>query len=104
MLGRDWNDCGLVFPNSIGKPMEPRRINTVFAKLIKKAGLPPETRPHDLRHTAACLLLESGAELFDVSKLLGHSSITITADLYGHLTQGIRRKLAGHMEKVLAQN
>ena len=55
-----------------------------YAPLLKRAGL-PYRRFHILRHTCATLLLEDGVPLQKVSALLGHASISITADLYGHL-------------------
>ena len=48
------------------------------------AGVPVLTI-HALRHTAASLLLSEGATLFDVKELLGHASITMTSDTYGHM-------------------
>jgi integrase len=91
----------LVFPNTVGKPLEPRAVDSMFKRLLKKAELPTATRFHDLRHTAATLLIERGADLYEVSRLLGHSSITITADIYGHVTQGMKRGLVEKMDSIL---
>ncbi len=52
---------------------------------VKAAGLPPELRFHDLRHTCASLLIRQGVPPLQVKEHLGHSSITITLDLYSHL-------------------
>ncbi|MGH3573210.1 MAG: tyrosine-type recombinase/integrase, partial [Pseudonocardiaceae bacterium] len=79
--GNAWVDSGLVFPDPDGRPLHPATISTRFRELITQAGLPP-VRLHDLRHGAATLTLATGADLKVVQDLLGHSSITITADTY----------------------
>ncbi len=97
-----WVDTDTVFANLTGKPTEPRLIDTIFKKLLKRAGLPSSFRFHDCRHTCCVLLLEAGAELYEVSKLLRHSSIGITADTYSHFSMGLRRNLVAKMDAVLA--
>jgi integrase len=98
--GGAWVDQGIVFPNTLGAWLEPRKVNQLFDRLIVKAGLPVSTRVHDCRHTCATSLLESGADLYWVSKLLGHSSIAVTADLYGHWTPGMQRSLREKMNAI----
>jgi integrase len=61
----------------------------------------PRARFHDLRHSAASLPIASGVELVEVSLLLGHSEIRVTADLYSHLVQTTAAKAARHMDSVL---
>jgi len=63
----------------------------VYKKLVKTAGL-HYIKLHGLRHTFASILLSEGANLFYVSKQLGHSSINITSNVYGHFipTKGNR--------------
>lgn len=85
-LGPAWEDLDLVFPNSIGKPMDgihllQRNLNP----LLKKAGL-PRPRFHDLRHTVTTLLLGRGINPKIVSEMLGHSQIGIKFCLYNHVT------------------
>ena len=69
--------------------------NRAFAKGVKIAltelGLPLVTF-HDLRHTHATWLLESGVDLKTVSQRLGHSSITVTADIYAHVTRRMQEE------------
>ena len=64
--------------------MTPELLARRPALLLAAAGL-PQIRYHALRHTAATLLLLDGTTLFDVSRVLGHSEISTTSDIYGHL-------------------
>lgn len=80
-----------LFVNKRGKPLEPRRLLYHFKKLLKEAGL-QNIRFHNLRHTFATRCLECGIELKIVSKILGHSTIQITADLYTHVTNRAMQK------------
>jgi integrase len=75
-----WQDFGLVFPNTLGRPMEPRcLLSDVYRPLLERAGLPPITF-HTLRHTAATLLLAEGEHPKVVQELLGHAQVSITLD------------------------
>ena len=62
-----------------------------FYKCFEKAGL-RHIRFHDLRHTFATLLLQNGESLAYVKDQLGHSSIRMTVDVYGHLVPGANRQ------------
>lgn len=92
-LGDAWTDSGLVFTEPDGRPFHPAKISTRFHDLVTRAGLPP-IRLHDLRHGAATLTLATGADLTVVQDLLGHSSITITADTYAHVLPELARDTA----------
>jgi integrase len=59
-------------------------MGEAFRKLLQNAGLPP-MHFHDLRHSAATILLAQGVNVKVVSELLGHSDIAITLRVYGHL-------------------
>lgn len=74
-----------LFVNNKGKALEPKSLLYHFKKLLHQCDL-FDIRFHDLRHTFATRCLECGIELKIVSKMLGHSSIQITADLYTHVT------------------
>lgn len=77
---------GLVFASEIGNLINPSNLrNRFFARLLKYAGLPSDTRFHDLRHTCATLLLSRNVNPKIVSERLGHSSIAITLDTYSHV-------------------
>ena len=57
--------------------------------------------PHDLRHSGASLMLAQGVRLEVVSEILGHASIAITKDVYGHLVEGQKRAAAQLMSSAL---
>ena len=78
----------LVFPSAAGTPIEMNNFSErVFKPLLEYAGL-RQIRFHDLRHTFGSLLIQSGASLAYVRDQMGHSSIQITVDIYGHLVPG----------------
>jgi integrase len=96
-----WQDFGLVFPNTLGRPMEPRcLLSDVYRPLLKRAGLPPITF-HALRHTAATLLLAEGEHPKVVQKLLGHAQVSITLDRYSHMTPRLMSNAAALMDRLL---
>jgi hypothetical protein len=61
----------------------------------------PHQRFHDLRHACASLLLAQGLDLKVIQEVLGHSTITITGDLYAHVLMGLKRQAADRMDAVL---
>jgi integrase len=91
--GRQWFDTGYVFTRRDGKPINPNYATTRFAILVRRAGLPP-VRLHDLRHGAASLAHEAGADLKTLQDLLGHSSIVVTADTYTSVLPQVQRRCA----------
>jgi integrase len=100
-LGPVWDDHDLVFPNAIGKPMDAGNLQQrSFVPLLRKAGL-PRIRFHDLRHTAATLLLVQGVHVKVVSEMLGHSSIAITLDTYSHVLPDMQQDAAAAMDRLL---
>jgi integrase len=91
---------GYVFTSSTGTIMDPRNLNRYFAKVRQKANLPTHTF-HQLRHDCASLLLAQGIPLWAVSKILGHSGIQITANIYGHLATELQWDAADRMDILL---
>lgn len=98
--GEYWQDHGLVFPSSIGTPLDPRNLTRAFHSLCDRAGLPRE-RLHNLRHSAASFLLAQGVPLRVVMEILGHSSIQMTADLYTHVVPALEQDAAERIGKLL---
>jgi integrase len=92
--GANWQDWGLVFANEIGRPMEVGNLtNRYFRPLLEKAGL-PQIRFHDLRHTAATLMLAGNTPIKVASEMLGHSQTAFTMDRYMHVTLEMQRSAA----------
>ncbi len=92
-FGDEYYDHGLIncYPN--GNPIDPRNFSKQFSYLLKKNGLKP-CRFHDLRHSCATLMLNSGVPMKVASEILGHSSIGITADLYSHVIADAKKDAA----------
>lgn len=91
--GPAWADGGLVFATDLGEPLNPLKIGSYLDSALKQAGL-PRIRVHDLRHTAATLLLQWGTHPKVVQEMLGHSTIAITLDLYSHVIPAMHRDAA----------
>lgn len=77
-----WAETGLVFTTELGRVVEPRNLLRVVEAAAKRIGL--KVGVHTLRHSAATAWLEAGVHIKQVSDLLGHSSVAITGDVYGH--------------------
>jgi integrase len=77
--------------------MEQNYIRRIFKRVLKKAGI-REMRLHDTRHTFASLLLSNGESPVYVKEQLGHSSIQITVDIYGHLIPSSNRKAVNRLD------
>jgi integrase len=90
-LGELWEDQDLVFPNRVGKPINPSNLyNRDYKSLLKRAGLEDERFTfHSLRHTFASALCKKRVYPKVIQSLLGHSSITQTMDTYSHLMGGM---------------
>ena len=87
-----------VFPSETGGLLHPHNIrDRVFYGLLKKAGL-RKVRFHDLRHTFASLLLQNGESPVYVKEQMGHSSIQVTVDLYGHLIPGGNKQAVDRLD------
>lgn len=100
LLGEAYQDSGLVFCKEDGTPLDPNEFTRRFQRLLEKAGL-PKVRLHDMRHTHASLLLARGVHPKVVQERLGHSSITMTLDLYSHLAPGLQEAAAASLNGLL---
>jgi integrase len=83
-----------------GRPHHAATISRAFQDALVRAKL-PKVRFHDLRHSAATFLLAQGFTLEDVKNLLGHSSIVLTSNTYGHVLEQRQRQVAMGMDAVL---
>ncbi|PZO70256.1 MAG: hypothetical protein DI634_03550, partial [Kocuria palustris] len=105
--GPAYADHGLVFCQEDGTPLRPERVDRLFHRLTDKVMVPearerPDSplvslrrvRLHDLRHGQASMMLAAGVDMNVVSKRLGHSRSSFTADVYSHLLEGVGRDAA----------
>jgi integrase len=99
--GGAWHDLDLVFHRGDGLPVSPPAVSQSFKRASKSAGL-PRIRFHDLRHTHATLLLQSGEPVRTVSQRLGHASPTITMAIYSHVLPGDDEGAAARFAALLA--
>jgi integrase len=102
-LGPVWEDQELVFPNHTGGPQDPGAVSNGFKGMLKRLGL-LAIRFHDLRHTAASLLLSAGTHPKIVSEMLGHSTIVLTLDTYSHVVPVLHSEAADTMERLLGES
>jgi len=98
--GDAWREHGLVFTSSIGTPVDPRNLVRNFHGILKSLGI-ERRRFHDLRHTAASLLIAQGATLHEVKEVLGHAQIRLTSDLYGHAYLAAKREVVSRVDAIL---
>lgn len=79
-----WEDFDLVFPNEIGRPIDPSNLRREIAGLCEEAGISPAISPNELRHSAASLLVNAGVPLEEVADFLGHANVRMLAQTYRH--------------------
>jgi integrase len=104
-LRRGWGQVpDWVFCNEEGGPLDGDNLrHRVFYKLLAKVGL-RRIRFHDLRHTYASLLIAQGESLPYIRDQLGHSSIQVTVDTYGHLIPGANRQAVDKLDDATGRN
>ncbi|UUM12420.1 site-specific integrase [Clostridiaceae bacterium HFYG-1003] len=95
-----YKDQGLLFPDEIGSPMDDKRPLRRLKALEKANGL-PNVNIHGLRHTYATRLLELGEPIHSISKLLGHSSIELTQEIYAHVLESMKEKTVNRLDAIL---
>jgi integrase len=98
--GATWSHTDFVFTTPIGTAIDPDNVSHYFSTACKRAGL-GHRNLHQLRHSAASILLAQGVPLHEVSRFLGHSTISVTMDVYGHLAEEGLRAAARAMNEAL---
>lgn len=91
---------GIVFLNAYGRRLDPKYVRDHLRDLCLKANV-PVISPHKARHTAATLALGATGDLHTVQKMLGHSQISLTANLYGHGTAEAQRRVANALAELI---
>jgi len=99
--GARWQDHGFVFTSTIGTPLDGSNVTHRLQRLLREACLPKQ-RFHDLRHSAASLLLVQGVHPRVVMEMLGHSQISLTLNTYSHVIPSLQEDAAKRMEELLA--
>ena len=98
-----WEDYDLVFPNLRGGYLHPNHMGEKFRRLLKEAGL-PHIHFHDLRHSAASILLCMGVNVKVIQELLGHSDISITLRTYSHLLPSMQQDVVQTWNDVFGED
>lgn len=91
---------GLVFTTPTGAPIHSTNLLPPFRAMLARLGLPRITI-HDLRHSAATMMLAAGVPIPVIADILGHSTVRVTADLYAHVVPELRRDAADRLAEVL---
>ena len=92
-----WENSGLVFTNELGGHLVHGTVYNNFKRIVQSIGI-PEARFHDLRHSYAVAALQSGDDVKTVQEALGHHTAAFTLDVYGHVSERMKRDSAERME------
>lgn len=98
--GECWEDSGFVFTNELGQHLNRHTVYKHFKKIMAEIGS-PETRFHDLRHSYAVAAIRSGDDIKTVQDNLGHATAAFTLNVYGHVTEQMKRDSAARMERFI---
>ena len=96
-MGPLWENYGMVFTNETGGYLSYRTVYDCFKRIVAQMGT-PSTRFHDLRHTFAVASLRAGDDIKTVQGNLGHHTAAFTLDVYGHVTEQMKKDSAQRME------
>lgn len=102
LFGSSYVDSGFICVNPDGSPINPDFVTHHFQRMLKAHGL-PVIRFHDLRHSAVYALRKGGCDAKDIQCWLGHSDVSTTLNVYGHLLSGDLGKLGQVMDSALFQ-
>lgn len=102
LFGNCYTDSGLVCVHPDGTPISPNTVTHHFQRVLKAHGL-PVIRFHDLRHSAVYALRKGGADAKDIQAWVGHSDVSTTLGVYGHLLGGDLTRLGHVMDAVLLE-
>ena len=93
-------EADLVFADELGRPVDAPHVSHALRAVLARAGL-PRIRFHDLRHSAATLLLEAGLHPRVVAERLGHSTPALVLNVYGHVTERMQEQATAVLDRVL---
>ncbi|MBQ9166578.1 MAG: site-specific integrase [Oscillospiraceae bacterium] len=98
--GALWEDSGLVFTDELGHHLAIHTVYTSFKKVAAQIGR-PDARFHDLRHSYAVAAIRSGDDIKTVQGNLGHATAAFTLDVYGHVTDQMKKDSAERMNRYI---
>ncbi len=98
--GECWEQSGFVFTDELGRHLSASSVYKAFKKVMEQIGS-PETRFHDLRHSYAVASIKSGDDIKTVQENLGHATAAFTLDVYGHVTDQMKKASAARMEQFI---
>jgi integrase len=101
LAGGRCQESGLVFTTTIGTPLDPRNVAREYKTMLASAGL-PSIRFHDLRHTAATLLLAQGVDAQGIMETLGHSQMSLTLNTYARVLPALQSTAAARVNAILS--
>lgn len=96
--GEFWEDTGYVFTDELGHHLKHQTVYLDFKKIMEQIDS-PNTRFHDLRHSYAVASIRSGDDIKTVQENLGHATAAFTLDVYGHVTERMKKESADRMEQ-----
>ena len=96
----EWEKSNLVFTNAKGGFLSYRTVYDCYKRIVKKMGC-PELRFHDLRHQYAVIAIKNGDDIKTIQGNLGHATAAFTLDVYGHVTEEMKRNSADRMESYM---
>ena len=99
LMGDMWINSGKVFTSENGNIINPEIFSTWFKKFIQRHNL-PDIHFHNLRHTAATLLIAEGVDIATVSKRLGHADRTTTLNIYTHAIKSADEAAAAKLQSM----
>ena len=95
-----YEDSGFVFTNVIGQHLIPKSVYDSFKKIAAQIGA-PDARFHDLRHSYAVAAIRSGDDIKTIQENLGHATAAFTLDVYGHVTDQMKKESADRMKQFI---
>lgn len=98
--GECYENGGFVFTDELGHHLSASSVYKSFKKVMEQIGS-PETRFHDLRHSYAVASIRSGNDIKTVQENLGHATAAFTLDVYGHVTEEMKREGADQLEQFI---
>jgi integrase len=102
-LGTGWPDLGFVFTSVVGTPLDPRNCSRVVQAACDQAGL-RRVRLHDFRHGCVSVLLDMGVPPRTAMEIVGHTTLEMTMNVYGHVSLESRREALNRLGELFEED